>query len=143
MAAKDKKHNIDWLNHFVGLISVLLGVLIAFGLNSWNESRKEDRVIQTVLVNIQDEMENNLRELDSTYLANKNLRDFLVELLKVVDDKMDPVKPADSLIGFRQKYADYISDDLESISILIELFELSDVAWTHSRAHECTFFYGL
>ena len=43
----DKKKKIEWLNHFVGFVSVVLGVLMAFWLNSWNESRKESGSIET------------------------------------------------------------------------------------------------
>ncbi len=129
MAAKKKKRNIDWLNHFVGFVGVLAGVMIAFGLNNWNESRKEERTIQAVLVNIEDELKRNSDRLDTAYMENKAIHDVLQGFLALVDDSMEPNAPADSLKQFHLRHPEFISEDFESISFSFELFQLSDVAW--------------
>lgn len=128
MAAKTNKA-IDWLNHFVGLISVLLGVLIAFGLNNWNESQKEERVINTVLKNIANEIEENLGRLDSVNYENQLAHDQLKQYLRLVDGKMDTNRPLDSIRAFQMKNPGFISEDLQSISFSLELYQLSNVAW--------------
>ena len=129
MTAKKKRSKIDWLNHFVGFISVLAGVLIAFGLNNWNESRKERRIIQSVLVNIQDEVKRNNERLDAAYGENKKIHDTLGGYLQLLDDTMEPNAPLDTLRKFQSANSAFISADLESVSFSFELFQLSNVAW--------------
>lgn len=124
-----KKSKIDWLNHFFGLISVLLGVLIAFGLNSWNENNKEDKIISTVLKNLYSEVEGNIRKVDSVNQENQVVHDQLKEYLELVDSQMEPLEPIDSLRAFQSRNTEFISDDLESIAFHIELYQLSNVAW--------------
>ena len=129
MATKKKKNKIDWLNHFVGFVGVLAGVLIAFGLNNWNESNKEHRIIQSVLVNIEDELRRNSERLDTAYAENKKIHDALKGYLALLDDKMEPNVPTDTLEKFQAENPEFMSEDLESVSIAFELFQLSDVAW--------------
>lgn len=67
-------NQIDWRNHFVAFISTLLGIFIAFQLEDWRESRAERSKVETALLSIKFEVEENVK----IYKTNvKQIRDFL------------------------------------------------------------------
>ena len=55
-----KKLNIDWSNHFVAFISSLVGILIAFQLNDFQENAKEHERLKVALQAIKAEIKTNL-----------------------------------------------------------------------------------
>lgn len=125
----DKKKKIEWLNHFVGFVSVVLGVLMAFWLNSWNESRKESGSIETALRNIKNEIERNQTGMDSILAKNKRQRDMLEEYLEFIDEDMKVKVPKERLNPLVEKYADFLSADGMGVKINLDLLQLSEVAW--------------
>lgn len=125
----EKKKKIEWLNHFVGFVSVVLGVLMAFWLNSWNESRKESASIETALQNIKNEIEKNQSGMDSIIATNKHQRDMLEEYLEYIDEDMNVRVSRERLNPLVEKYAEYLSADGMGVKINLELFQLSEVAW--------------
>lgn len=125
----DKKKKIDWLNHFVGFVSVVLGVLMAFWLNSWNESRKESGSIETALRNIKNEIERNQTGMDSILAKNKRQRDMLEEYLEFIDEDMKVKVPKEQLNPLVEKYSDFLSADGMGVKINLDLLQLSEVAW--------------
>lgn len=56
-----KKIKIDWPNHFIAFISSLLGILIAFQLQDWQEKRNENEKIEITLRSIKREIESDLK----------------------------------------------------------------------------------
>jgi hypothetical protein len=54
---------INWSNHLVEFAIVTLGILIGFGLNSCNETRKEKKQVQLYLNGIEEELKANKEEL--------------------------------------------------------------------------------
>ncbi len=64
---------IDWQNHFVGFVSTLLGIFIAFQLDDWQEVRKRTEHLQTTMDAIKKEVEKNLE----IYEGNAKLADFV------------------------------------------------------------------
>ena len=125
----DKKKKIEWLNHFVGFVSVVLGVLMAFWLNSWNESRKESGSIETALRNIKNEIERNQTGMDSILAKNKRQRDMLEEYLEFIDEDMKVKVPKEQLNPLVEKYSDFLSADGMGVKINLDLLQLSEVAW--------------
>lgn len=57
---------IDWLNHLVAFFSALLGILIAFELDSYREKSQETEKLKVTLTAIRNELENNI----TTYSHN-------------------------------------------------------------------------
>ena len=53
------------------IILVVIGILIALGINNWNESRKENLKEITNLKSLKSELEVSLEELKSDYNATK------------------------------------------------------------------------
>jgi len=47
---------IDWTNHFIEFITVVIGILLAFGLNALYESRKEAHIVNKHLEGIKQEI---------------------------------------------------------------------------------------
>ncbi|MGE0587255.1 MAG: DUF6090 family protein [Cyclobacteriaceae bacterium] len=125
----ERKRKIEWLNHFVGFVSVVLGVLMAFWLNSWNESRKESGSIETALQNIRNEIEKNLGGMDSIIVKNKRQRDMLEEYLEYIDEDMNVRVPKEKLSPLLAQYGEYLSTDGMGVRINLDLFQLSEVAW--------------
>lgn len=54
---------IDWLNHFLEFIMVVVGILLAFALNNYNESRKERQLAEQYMEGIKQEVAYNLKEV--------------------------------------------------------------------------------
>ena len=125
----EKRNKIEWLNHFVGFVSVVLGVLMAFWLNSWNESRKESDSIETALQNIRNEIEKNQGGMDSIITKNKRQRDMLEEYLKYIDEDMEVRVSKERLNPLLAQYGEYLTSDGTGVKINLELFQLSEVAW--------------
>ena len=57
------KGKIDWANHILQLIIVTLGILLAFTLNSWNETRKEKNLTRIYMLGLKEEILENKSEL--------------------------------------------------------------------------------
>lgn len=119
---------IDWLNHIFGLLSVVLGVLIAFWLNSWAQGKKEQRAVIVALQNIRNELEKNSERLDSTLYFHVELHQFLDQYLQHVNDDLKPVGSLKKIDSLMKVYPQYLK---ERSNILIEtkIYQLSDVAW--------------
>jgi hypothetical protein len=71
---------INWRNHLIEFVIVTLGILIGFGLNSWNENRKEERQVDLYLRGIKEELIENREEL-------KRVHPYHLGLLKDLREK--------------------------------------------------------
>jgi hypothetical protein len=56
-----KKLNIDWSNHLITFIATLLGILVAFQLDDWNNTRRQDEAIRAAIGSLKSELEANFR----------------------------------------------------------------------------------
>lgn len=69
------KKKIDWLNHTLEFVVVVIGILLAFQLNKCSSDRKEASTIQTHIEQIKEETKFNLGSIDvSIELAELNRR---------------------------------------------------------------------
>jgi hypothetical protein len=131
MAKKKQKApnvKIEWLNHLLGFLGVILGVLIAFWLNNWAQNRKELQVARVALSNIQNELERNRESLDSVILENETqLAFFEAYLVKTADDMKFLGKPGyfDSV----QAIYPHLLKGENDVTVSVSLYELPDVAW--------------
>ncbi|MBK8944542.1 MAG: hypothetical protein IPM32_04640 [Ignavibacteriae bacterium] len=56
--------NINWINHFIELIVVFIGITAAFALNNWNEGRKDKELEVKYLKSIIEETNANIQNLE-------------------------------------------------------------------------------
>lgn len=130
---KKKKRKIDWLNHFIGFLSVVLGVLLAFWLSNVASDRKERQMLSSALINIRNEVIRNGQELDSVIIENTVQAEFLARYLELVDDKMNILVSPEELKAVYDQYPDFMDPSGHGISLRFGLFQLSNVAWTTSQ----------
>ena len=79
-SSSNKQQNppLNWRAHFIELITVVLGVVIAFSLSNWNESRKSARDAYEKVEKIISELESNAAIIDSSLEYHKQLLDSLM-----------------------------------------------------------------
>jgi uncharacterized membrane protein YgaE (UPF0421/DUF939 family) len=68
---------IDWKNRFVEFILITVGVLIAFGLNTCNENRKERHQTRLFLEGINEELIENSEDVEQKLPYHKELLETL------------------------------------------------------------------
>lgn len=72
---------IDWLNHGLEFLMVVVGILIAFQLNTCSENKKNQAVIDQHIVNLIEECEFNLKMvnniIEKTQEASTNLNQLM------------------------------------------------------------------
>lgn len=68
------------------IILVVIGILIALQINTWNESRKERIEERYLLHQLESEFESNLEQLDEKILVRKNMIHASLNLLDFIDD---------------------------------------------------------
>jgi ribosomal protein S17E len=94
---------IDWLNHFLEFVVVIVGILIAFQLNTCSQNKKEQQLVDRHIANIIEETE-----------FNKN--NFIYASKKVGE----AIKTLDTLLTYIEE-----AKDLDSINALsIEMLNL-------------------
>ena len=55
------KNKIDWINHLIAFLSALLGILIAFQLEDYQDKQREKEELQITLTAVKNEVENNIK----------------------------------------------------------------------------------
>ena len=53
------KTKLDWPNHIIAFFSALLGILIAFQLEGYRDTRKDNEELKSALISIKSEIDNN------------------------------------------------------------------------------------
>jgi len=98
------KQRIDWLNHSLEFVVVIIGILIAFQLNQCSTERNQNKTIKTHLEQIKQETEHNKAVLE----RSKNFTESS-------NKKIDPIF---HLINTNEKYGlvNWLSVQLLSIS---------------------------
>lgn len=121
---------IDWPNQIMNFFGVVIGVLFAFSLNHWNESRKAEQKTVIALQNIKKEIENNLNNLKGSASTNQRQEDFLNLYLDNVNEDMEPlINNADSLESLFKDYMDIYNPKNNNASLEFDIYALSAVAW--------------
>lgn len=77
---------IDWLNHFLEFIVVVIGILLAFQLNTCSENKKEATLIQQHITNIVEESEFNDSRMERSIEATQKSLETINSLFKLADD---------------------------------------------------------
>lgn len=63
--------NINWLDHFINLFVVIIGISVAYALNNLNESDKVENLQKTYVQSMIDDLDVDLQDLDSMILQDK------------------------------------------------------------------------
>ncbi|KOF02065.1 hypothetical protein OB69_13595 [Roseivirga seohaensis subsp. aquiponti] len=75
------KSKINWRNHFIELLVVVIGITIAFAMENWAEKRRDRESQINYLTSLRDDITNDNIELkhimDSSKVLNRNI-DFLM-----------------------------------------------------------------
>lgn len=78
-----KTKKIDWLNHFLEFIVVVVGILLAFQLNTCREAKKETSLVMGHVTNIVEETEFNRKQLETGKNNSERLLQKLDTLIKI------------------------------------------------------------
>ncbi len=82
--AVSRIRSINWLNHFIELMVVILGVTIAFMLNSWKESRDISKSENEYLQSIVNDLNADIVFLDTLSILTQSNLASLDSLLDVI-----------------------------------------------------------
>ena len=139
-----KKKKIDWLNHFLEFIVVVIGILLAFQLNTCSEKKKEDAIVDSHISKIIDETRFNLNRVEGIQKNSKDLLQMLDTLTVVINDQERLEK--EHFLTFQLMSLDYLYikknayntlvatgdirhiDDLELQNDVVSLYEYYDWA---------------
>ena len=90
-----------YLKYAVGeIVLVVIGILIALGINNWNEHRKDLIKEQNINNNLYEEFSQNLKLIDAIILESTNNEKACYSLMKLMnkDIEQSSIKKVDSLI---------------------------------------------
>jgi hypothetical protein len=88
---------INWLDHIASLLVVILGISIAFYLESYKEQKANDGLEKKYLQSLIKDLETDITALDTLQSINKLISNALV---KLSDATTNPEAPRDSIAGF-------------------------------------------
>ena len=98
-----KKFKIDWKSKFIDLLLVIVGISLAFKLNTWNESNKANREIQEYILSFNEESLDNKATLNNaleySLSIKKDLDSLKLILLAKEYDNPDIKDYTASLMG--------------------------------------------
>lgn len=110
------KTKINWKNHFVELVVVVIGITIAFMLENWQQDNADKELEQKYLNSLKSDLLSDNKLLDSTVASVEKqiskLRDFITEIKTgtVVKQKAEKIIPQVLIsYGFAPKLATYQS----------------------------------
>ena len=70
-------NKINWKSYLLEFLTVVFSILMAFGLNNWNENNKEKAAAMRYLEGIKQEVTLNLEEVTTKLDYHKELNDNL------------------------------------------------------------------
>ena len=86
---------IDWSNHTIGFFSALFGILIAFELDEWRETRSHREEARNAFDKLKQEIQINKNSLHTSVTTNLQLLDLLENgLLPHINDKLQYIGTA-------------------------------------------------
>lgn len=101
-----KARKIDWLNHFLEFIVVVIGILLAFQLNTCSENKREAELVKSHINQIIEETQFNKKSVLNSLNSSRYMRS-LVDTLAVVVDNPSRLKQ-EYWLSFKLLSADYL-----------------------------------
>ncbi len=80
---------IDWLNHGLEFLVVLIGILIAFQLNKFSEDSAKRKLLDNHLTYISEESQDNQKELQNSILHSEEQLERADSLLMLIQNRGD------------------------------------------------------
>ncbi len=77
---------IDWLNHFLEFIVVVIGILLAFQLNTCRENKRETALIERHITNIIEESQFNDTRMERSLKSTQETLNTINSILAEVDN---------------------------------------------------------
>jgi len=89
----EKNKTGKYLKYAIGeIILVVIGILIALSINTWNQQRIQNKEEQLALINLKQDFEYNHRTLDSILTETINNIETQFLILKHTGNKTEPIK---------------------------------------------------
>jgi hypothetical protein len=88
----------NWYRYGLETLVVVMGVLIAFSLNNWNEQGKENKNEQKVLASLLQDFQHNLINLDHALKLYPEMEEREIKMLRLMgldDDSLNKMDPLD------------------------------------------------
>jgi len=101
-----KRKKIDWLNHFLEFIVVVIGILLAFQLNTCSEKKKEDAIVDSHISKIIEETNFNMGRIKGIQKNSESMLAMLDTLFVAIKDK-ERLK-SEHFLTFRLMSLDYL-----------------------------------
>lgn len=89
--------SINWKDHFVSLLVVILGISVAFYLEGYREGKSADKLSAQYLISLSEDLEEDRKLLDTLNAVNERL---LANLVKLSNASVGAPVDLDSLAGF-------------------------------------------
>ena len=89
------------------IILVVIGILIALQINNWNENRKDIAKEQQILLSLQEEFKQNIKELEFDHQINLGSINAIKTLLNFDENTDFETRTIDSLIGQAYNFATF------------------------------------
>lgn len=89
------------------IVLVVIGILIALQINTWNENRKDIAKEQQILLSLQEEFKQNIQELKFDHKVNVNSINALITLLNFDENTDFETRTIDSLMGQAYNFATF------------------------------------
>ena len=123
--SKKRNRAIDWMKYAYEMVSIIIGVLIALGVDEWNEDRQNQERARTALINIQNEAKMNLSILE--VLHPRNMEAFAVVQTESSEDDSATIVP-----GLQLQDVAWKTLMSNGISVHVDYDELYQVAEIYS-----------
>jgi len=124
---------VDWTNHFIEFITVVVGILLAFGLNALYESQKEANLVDKQLLGIKQEIGLNLAEVNNKLIYHRGLRDSLRIHPENVNLRLKAPNLKNSAWRIAENVAFKESIDYDLYRDLIEIYQIQDKLDKHTE----------
>jgi hypothetical protein len=89
------------------IVLVMIGILLALQVNNWNENRKDIAKEQQILLSLQEEFKQNIKELEFDHQINLNCINAIRALLNFDETGDFETRTIDSLMGQAYNFATF------------------------------------
>jgi len=94
----DDNRPLKYMRYAVGeIVLVVIGILIALQINTWNEERKDRKIEKTLLINVLKDLQSDIQEFNNVKNFKTSQNEACVRLLEYL---IDTSKPLEDTIQF-------------------------------------------
>jgi hypothetical protein len=102
----DDNKPIKYLRYAIGeIVLVVIGILIALQINTWNENRKERFIEQKILLSLNNDLETDISNMKSMISNDSTLNQTNIKLIKLLKDSLAEYNSSyDKMLGNINRY---------------------------------------